>query len=217
MRITVERPAPPTENIMTQFFDGLRYARASRPIKSLLLLVAFVCLVGMPYTTLLPVIARDILHGDSATYGYLMSAAGIGAVCGALYLASRRADDDLWRYVASAPIIFGLGLIALAASQVLFLSLIVLAIVAFGMMTVMATANTLLQNTVSETMRGRVMSLYTLAFFGSVPFGNLLAGSLATHLGAPATLLIAALLSLGAAGFFLSRYKAISSKITATE
>ncbi len=212
MDLPPRRDATNGGRIISQFLDGLRYARGSSPIKSLLLLVAFVCLIGMPYTTLLPVIARDILHGDSATYGYLMSAAGVGAVCGALYLASRRPQDDLWRHIAFAPAVFGCGILALAVSRTFVLSLILLAVAAFGMMTVMATANTLLQTSVSEEMRGRVMSLYTLAFFGSVPFGNLLAGSLAAHAGVPFTLLIAAILSIGATVVFLTRYKRIAGE-----
>ncbi len=200
--------------ILSQFLDGIRYARGSLPIKSILLLVAFVCLIGMPYTTLLPVIARDILHGDSTTYGYLMSAAGVGAVCGALYLASRRPHDDLWRHLTFAPAVFGCGIMALAVSHTFVLSLLLLAVAAFGMMTVMATANTLLQKSVSEELRGRVMSLYTLAFFGSVPFGNLLAGALATRIGVPLTLLTVAALSTGATLLFYPRYRQIGSEIS---
>ncbi len=212
MKLPPHRESANGGRVFSQFLDGIRYVRDSFPIKSLLLLVAFVCLVGMPYTTLLPVIARDILHGDSTTYGYLMSAAGFGAVCGALYLASRRPDEDLWRHLSLAPAVFGIGIMTIAISTTFYLSLIVLAISAFGMMTIMATANTLLQNSVSEEMRGRVMSLYTLAFFGSVPFGNLLAGSLASNIGVPLTLLITGILSVGVMLFFYPRYRRITTR-----
>ncbi|HNT28450.1 MAG TPA: MFS transporter, partial [bacterium] len=196
--------------ILSQFVDGVRYARGSLPIKSILLLVAFVCFVGMPYTTLLPIIARDVLHGDSTTFGYLMSGAGIGAVTGALYLASRPGGAGLLRNIAVAPVIFGVGAMALAFSRSFPLSFFILAVSAFGMMTVMATSNTVLQEVVSERMRGRVMSLYTLSFFGSVPFGNLLAGSLAAHLGAPVTIFIAGILCVTAALVFRAYYAEIA-------
>lgn len=210
-------PAEPTERdegkILAQFVEGIRYARGSLPIKSILLLVAFVCFVGMPYTTLLPIIARDVLHGDSSTFGYLMSGAGIGALSGAMYLASRPGNASLLHNVVWAPVVFGIGAIALAFSKSFSLSFALLAVAAFGMMTVMATSNTILQSVVSEKMRGRVMSLYTISFFGSVPFGNLLAGSIAAHLGAPATIFIAGTLCIVAAAVFRINYPRIESKL----
>lgn len=201
--------------ILSQFADGVRYARGSLPIKSILLLVAFVCFVGMPYTTLLPIIARDVLHGDSTTFGYLMSGAGIGAVSGALYLASRPGNAALLRNIMIAPAVFGIGAMGLAFSRSFPLSFAILAVSAFGMMTVMATSNTVLQEVVSERMRGRVMSLYTLSFFGSVPFGNLLAGSLAAHLGAPVTIFMAGVLCIGAAAVFRMYYGEIEKRLIA--
>jgi len=211
MRISVSPRGIIEGTVFRQFLDGLRYARNSFPIKSILSLVAFVCFVGMPYTTLLPVVARDVLGGDSASYGYLMSAAGVGAVCGALYLASRRKGADLLRNITIAPLVFGAGILVLAFSRNVVLSLLVLAVAAFGMMTVMATANTLLQEVVEEHVRGRTMSFYSLAFFGSVPFGNLIAGALANHIGVPFTLVIAASLSVGATIVFGTQcYRRIS-------
>jgi MFS family permease len=209
MRLSAEPVERGEGKILTQFAEGLRYARNSLPIKSILLLVAFVCFVGMPYTTLLPIIARDVLHGDSSTFGYLMSGAGIGALTGAMYLASRPGNAKLLSNIVVAPAIFGCGALALAFSESFSLSFVILAVAAFGMMTVMATANTILQSVVSEKMRGRVMSLYTLSFFGSVPFGNLLAGSLAAHFGAPATIFIAGMLCIVAAAVFKMYYPEI--------
>ncbi len=209
---TAERNREP---ILTQFADGIRYARNSLPIKSVLLLVAFICFVGMPYSTLLPIIARDVLHGDSSTFGYLMSGAGIGALAGALYLASRPNNAALLGNLVWAPALFGGGALTLAFSRSFSLSFAILAVAAFGMMSVMATANTILQNVVSEKMRGRVMSLYTISFFGSVPFGNLLAGSLAAHLGAPVTIFIAGALCIVAAMVFRMYYGEIEKELTA--
>ncbi|HOW50561.1 MAG TPA: MFS transporter [bacterium] len=204
------------EPILAQFAAGLRYVRDSLPIKSVLLLVAFICFVGMPYTTLLPIIARDVLHGDSSTFGYLMSGAGIGALAGALYLASRPNNAALLGNLVWAPGLFGAGAVAISFSRSFPVSFLILAIAAFGMMTVMATSNTILQNVVSEKMRGRVMSLYTISFFGSVPFGNLLAGSLAAHLGAPATIFIAGALCIVAAAVFKMNYPKIERELAVT-
>jgi MFS family permease len=146
--------------------------------------------MGMPYTVLMPVFARDILHGGPHTFGFLMAASGVGAVAGATYLASRRTILGLGRIIVIASIIFGIGLIAFSLSRVSWLSLLLLVLTGFGMMVQMASSNTILQTIVDDDKRGRVMSFYTMAFMGMAPFGSLLAGSLASQIGAPNTLLI---------------------------
>jgi MFS family permease len=144
----------------------------------------------MAYTTLVPVFAKDILHGGSQTYGFLMAASGMGAVIGAVYLASRRSVLGLGRIIAIASGIFGIGLISFSLSHVLWLSLFLLMLTGFGMMVHMASSNTILQTMVDDDKRGRVMSLYTMSFMGMAPFGSLLGGSLASKIGAPYTLII---------------------------
>jgi len=189
--------------------DGFIYAFRSVPIKAILLMVAFVSIFGMPYTVLLPVMARDVLHGTSQTFGILMGGAGVGALTGALYLASKKNAHGLFKNLAIAPLIFGLGMIGFSMSRSVELSLILLVTGGFGMMTTMASSNTVIQSIVDENMRGRVMSIYTLSFMGLLPFGNLLAGSVAQKIGTPATLLINGSLCIGASLLFMSKTKMI--------
>jgi MFS family permease len=138
----------------------------------------------------MPVFAKDILHGDSKTYGFLMAAIGVGAIIGAIFLASRRSVLGLGRIIALASSIFGIGLISFSLSHALWLSQFLLLVTGFGMMVHMASSNTILQTMVDDDKRGRVMSLYVMAFMGMAPFGSLAGGSLAGSIGAPSTLVI---------------------------
>ena len=170
--------------------EGFTYAFGFAPIRFILFLLALVSLMGMPYTVLMPIFAKDILHGGPHTLGFLMAASGMGAVAGAIFLASRKSVLGLGRIIVAASIIFGSGLITFSLSHVLWLSLFLLVFTGFGMMVQMASSNTILQTIVEDDKRGRVMSLYAMAFMGMAPFGSLLAGSLASKIGAPNTLMI---------------------------
>jgi len=182
------------ETQKTQVWQGLKegftYAFGFAPIRFILFLLGLVSLMGMPYTVLMPIFVKDILHGGPHTLGFLMAASGMGAVAGAIYLASRKSVLGLGRIIVTASIIFGSGLITFSLSHVLFFSLLILVFTGFGMMVQMASSNTILQTIVEEDKRGRVMSFYTMAFMGMAPFGSLLAGSVASKIGAPNTLII---------------------------
>jgi MFS family permease len=189
MRIT-SRPAPVVKRrILSELHEGYTYAFSFTPIRSILMLIALVSMLGMPYVVLMPVFAKEILHGGPHTYGFLMTASGVGSFIGALYLASRKSVLGLGRIIAFAPGIFGLSVAVFALSNLLWLSLILLVIAGFGMMMQIASSNTFLQTVVDDDKRGRVMSLYTMAFMGMAPFGSLLAGALAGRIGAPFTVL----------------------------
>jgi len=166
-------------------------------------LLAFVSLMGMPYTVLMPVIASDVLHGDANTLGWLMAASGLGALVGTLYLASRRSVVGLGRVNAIAAAVFGLGLVAFSRSRVLPLSLVLMLITGSAMMIQMAASNTILQTIVDEDKRGRVMSFYAMAFFGTVPLGSLFAGALAERIGAPDTILAGGVVCIIGAAVFM--------------
>ena len=170
--------------------EGFRYVAGSTPIRSVLLLLALTGLFGMPYTVLLPIFAGQVLHGGPHTLGFLMAATGLGAFAGALYMASRRSVLGLGRLIAVMSGVFGIALIAFSRSAWLWLSLPLLALVGTSMMVQMASSNTILQTIVDEDKRGRVMSYYAMAFFGSAPLGSLFAGSLASRIGTPNTILI---------------------------
>jgi MFS family permease len=156
----------------------------------MLLLLALVSLTGASYTQLLPIFAEQILHGDARTQGFLVSAAGVGALVGAMYLAGRRSVRGLGRVIAWAPSVFGIGLIALGLSSRLWLTLAIMPVIGVGLMVQMASTNTVLQTIVDDDKRGRVMSFYSMAFMGMVPLGSLLAGTLAQLIGAPLTVIL---------------------------
>jgi MFS family permease len=176
-------------NMLAQLREGWRYAAGFAPIRKVLMLLALVSLVGMPYTVLMPVFANEILHGGPNTLGLLMAASGVGALCGAMFLAARRSVLGLGKYIPLTAAAFGSGLIAFSFSRVIWLSLPLMVVTGLGFMVQMAASNTVLQTIVEEDKRGRVMSFYTMAFMGTAPFGSLLAGSLAERIGAPRTLM----------------------------
>jgi MFS family permease len=183
---------------------GWAYVSGSPPIRSILLLLALVSLVGMPYTVLMPVFASKILHGGPHTLGFLMAATGVGALSGAVFLANRRSVVGLGRVVPMMSALFGAGLIGFSLSRTLWLSLPLLMVTGIGFMVQMSASNTLLQTLVDDDKRGRVMSFYTMSIMGVTPFGSLMAGSLAHRFGAPHTLLIGGIGCILAAAWFAS-------------
>lgn len=182
--------------------EGVSYAAGFPPIRDIILLLALVSLVGMPYTVLMPVFAKEILGGGPHTLGFLSGATGVGALLGALYLASRNSVLGLGRVIAGAGALFGAGLMVFSLSANVWLSLALMVPTGLGMMLGMASSNTILQTIVDDDKRGRVMSFYTMAFMGTAPFGSLIAGAAASRIGAQNTLFIGGLLCiLGATAF----------------
>jgi len=175
---------------LQELMVGFRYGFGFAPIRAIILLLSLVSLMGMSYVVLMPIFARDILHGGPDTMGYLMAAAGVGALIGALSLAVRQSVIGLGKWIAAGAAILGIGLSLAALSRQVWLSLLLLLVVGFGMMVQMAASNTILQTIVDDDKRGRVMSFYVMALMGMAPFGSLFAGSLASHVGAPNTLII---------------------------
>jgi MFS family permease len=190
MKMTPNKRESEKTHVWQGLKEGFVYAFGFPPIRSILFFLGLVSLVGMANTTLMPVFAKDILHGGPQTYGFLMGAIGVGAIIGAIFLASRRSVLGLGRIIVIASAILGIGLISFSLSHLLWLSLFLLLLTGFGMMVHMASSNTILQTMVDDDKRGRVMSLYVMAFMGMAPFGSLLAGSLASKIGAPNTLII---------------------------
>lgn len=177
------------ERVLQGLKEGIKYAYNFKPIKILLLFLGLVSLTGGPYTVLMPIFARDILKGNANTLGFLFGAVGIGALIGAIYLASRKSVLGLGKWIAISSIVFALGLILFSFSQNFILSIILMLFTGFGMMIQMASTNTLLQTLVDDDKRGRVMSLYVMAFMGTAPIGSLIAGTLASKFGAQFTVL----------------------------
>ena len=190
MKMAYHKKGTQETQILQGFKEGFTYALGFPPIRSILLFLGWISLVGTANTTLMPVFAKKILHGGPQTYGFLMAAIGAGAIIGAIFLASRRSVLGLGRIIVIASGIFGIGLISFSLSHFLWLSFSVLLLVGFGMMVHMASSNTILQTMVDDDKRGRVMSLYVMAFMGMAPLGSLAGGSLAGAIGAPYTLAV---------------------------
>ncbi len=190
MHITRQQARSRRTEVLRELREGWDYVSHFAPIRSILILLGLISLVGMPYTVLMPIFAGKVLHGGPHTLGFLMGAAGVGALGGALALATRRSVVGLGRVVAMTSAGFGVGLFAFSNSRWLPLSLPLMMFTGFCMMTQMASANTILQTLVDEDKRGRVMSFYSIAFQGSAPFGSLIAGAAASRIGAPRTLMI---------------------------
>ena len=196
------KPRKVRRHALEEFREGFRYAASHGAIRSALLLLASVSLVGAPFMVLLPIFAKEVLHGGPNTLGILTGATGVGAIAGALWLASRRDSSNLERVITLAGVTFGLGLVAFSLSAKVALSLALLVAVGAGMMITMAAVNTRIQTLVEEDKRGRVMSFFTMAFFGMAPFGALAAGALAAKIGAPTTVLYGGLATLFAVVLF---------------
>ena len=187
MRVGPQPQRTEKKNTREELIEGWRYVSGSESIRFILLLLALISLLGMPYTVLMPVFAGQVLHGGPHTLGYLMAAIGVGALVGAVGLAIRKTVLGLGRVIPLSAGIFGAALIGFALSRSLWLSMALLMATGYGMMRNLAASNTLLQTILEEGKRGRVMSFYAMAFAGMSPFGSLLAGAAAARVGAPAT------------------------------
>jgi MFS family permease len=188
MRLGAVREQPLRTPLLHGLHEGLRYAFGFPPIRALLLLAGTCSFMGMPYMVLMPAFTRDVLQGGPNTFGFLMAAAGSGALAGALYLASRDSVRGLGRIIVLMSSLSGMGLVAFALSRTVWLSVPLLFLIGMGILVQMASSNTVLQTIVEDDKRGRVMSLYTMAVLGMQPLGSLFAGILASHIGAPFTI-----------------------------
>jgi MFS family permease len=177
-------------SMLEQMREGWDYVRTFRPIRIILLLFALLSLMGWPYAVLLPIFAGQVLHGGPHTLGWLTAASGIGALASGLSLAVRKSVVGLTRMLQIATAMLGGALILFGLSHTLWLSLVLMVLVGFGLMQGASVSNTIIQSLVPEDKRARVMGYYTMAFFGAAPFGSLLAGMLAHRIGAPHTVIV---------------------------
>jgi MFS family permease len=181
----IEKPV--TKNVLAELKEGFEYIRQTPSIRFVLITLAAVSLLVLPYSTLIPVYAKDIFKGTASTFGIIDSVIGLGAFSGAIFLASLKPGRNLKRILATNTIIFGTGLILFSQTTWYPLALVFAAISGFGMMSQITISNTLIQTTVDPAMRGRVISFYAMAFFGMQPLGGLLVGTLSKWIGTPDT------------------------------
>ena len=209
MRIHVAPAKRRETSTFTEIKEGWTYVSSFLPVRTILLLFCVVSLMGMPFVVLMPIFAVKVLHGGPNTLGFLMGAMGVGALISAIALAARKSVRGLIRMIAISAAVFGAGLIGFGLSHAYWLSMLMALVAGMGMMQGMAASNTIIQTLVPEDKRGRVMSYYIMAFVGMAPFGSLLAGAVASAIGAPITVIInGAVVMLGAA-WFASRLPAV--------
>ncbi len=189
MRIHLADVPRKATSMVEQMREGWDYVRTFAPIRTILMLFALISLMGYSYAVLMPVFAAKVLHGSATTLGWLTGASGVGALTSALSLAVRKSVVGLIRMVQVASAVLGIALILFGLSQTLWLSILLMVFVGFGLMQGASASNTIIQSLVTEDKRARVMSYYTMAFFGAAPFGSLLAGALAHRIGAPDTVI----------------------------
>jgi MFS family permease len=202
MRVRPAEARKNTGGVLSNLREGVAFAWNYRAARAVLLLIMTVSFFAVPFAVLMPVFAADVLGGGPGTLGILVAAQGVGALVGALLLASRQTNTGLGSVIALAAGLFGAGLLLFGASSSLWFSLPLLAVAGFGLMVQSAASNTFLQSIVGDDMRGRIMSLYTTAFIGTLPLGSLYAGWLADLVGAPITAMIGGAVAMAAAGVF---------------
>ncbi len=213
IRVSPQPRAPVRTPMLTGLREGFSYAWNLMPIRALLLTLAVIAFLGTPYSTLMPVIVREIFHGGADQMGYLVGAGGLGAISGTLYLASRANTRGLIRLIIGASLAAGAALTLFAQAPSMWYALPLLVVIGFGILVTSVSVNMILQTIVDDDKRGRVMSLYTVAFLGVAPFGSLAAGALADVIGPRATLTLGGLCCIAAALMLAHRSPAIRAQI----
>ena len=213
MKLKVKSVKEKGTRILKELKDGWVYTFGFQPIKHLIIMLGISSLMGMSYSVLMPVFAKEILHGGSHTFGFLMGAAGFGALSGALYLASRKTVIKLGSIVPASALLFGTGLIILSFSRVFSLSLVLMVFIGLGMMMQAAASNIIIQTITDDDKRGRVMGFYSMAIMGTAPFGSLIAGWLAKVIGTPWTIFTGGAATILGALFFLRKLPELKNKV----
>jgi len=212
MTVDLHKPARHPASPLEDIIEGFRFVIGSAPIHHLMIMLGILSLTGMPFAVLMPIFAGQILHGGAKALGILMGASGVGALAGALLLASRETVQGLGRWVAISSAAFGASLIAFTASRSFWLSCALLLPVGFTMMVQMGSTNTLIQTMSPDRLRGRVMSVYSMMFMGMAPFGAVLSGVAAARWGAPATVAAGGIVSMAAAAVFGWRWPGLRTE-----
>ncbi|QQL48841.1 MFS transporter [Mucilaginibacter ginkgonis] len=216
MRLPAYVAKPHTKNVLGELKEGFLYVKNTPTIGFVILMLALMSLLVLPYNTLIPVYAKDIFHGTASTFGVIDSAIGLGAFCGAIFLASLKPGTDLNKILTINTFVFGIGLSLFAFEKTYWLALIFITISAFGMMSQVTITNTLVQTTVSADMRGRVISLYAMAFFGMQPIGGLIVGALSQRFGAETTILVQGTVAMLIGGLHLWHLQSVKMKSAQT-
>jgi len=185
------------KNVFGELKEGMAYIKRTPSIAFVLIMLALISLLVLPFSTLIPYYAKDVFKGTASTFGVIDSFIGLGAFSGAIFLASQKTGANLKKILFINTLVFGVGLILFSHENSYPLALAFVTVAGFGMMSQITVSNTLIQTTVAPAMRGRVISYYAMAFFGMQPLGGLLVGAISRWIGPDDTLMgegIAALL-----------------------
>ena len=195
--------------VAAQLSEGLGYVRQTPMIRLAIVTLGVVATAGMNFSVLVPVYARDVLGGDATTYGFLMAATGVGSLTCALMIAAGLRPT--LRLLVTGAAVLGTALMALAAIQTEAIALPVMLVLGWAVIAIAATTNTLIQMTVPDLLRGRVMSIYTTIFAGSSPIGGVIAGTIAAAAGVAAALMVGGAVAIGAAAVAGVRIRTLPS------
>ena len=213
IKLTPKERVVQTTPVWQRLKEGFFYSFGFPPFRAILLMLALLGFMGLPYTILSPIFAKEILHGGSETLGFLMAASAMGAFIASVYLSSRSTVVGLEKAVALAPALLGSGFIVFSLSRTLWFSLLAMVVIGFSVVFQLASSNTVLQTIVDEDKRGRLMSFCSMAFMGMVPFGNLFSGWLASKIGAPNTLMINGIFCILGSLIFIKQLKLLTRLI----
>ena len=207
MKIKIPAKIKHTEKIWQNLRQGFTYLNRNPGLKNAIFLMALISFVVMPYTTLLPIYAKNVFNGDVTTFSWLNVISGLGALMGAIYVARLHAGKNLLKVIIGAGLFISLSLVLFSYITYLPLSLFLIMIGEAGLLTFIAATNTYLQTHVEENMRGRVISYYVMAFGGMLPLGSLVVGLLAHLTSAPFTMLVEGLLGMITLFAFIPAFK----------
>jgi MFS family permease len=209
MRVDPFRPAPKSMGAIETIREGFSYVNRTLPIRAIVQLIAVISFAGMPYTVLMPIFADRVLHAGAQGLGILMGATGVGALTGALLLASRTSLAGFTIWIATAAAAFAVSLIWFAMSTNMAVSCVAVLCAGFGVMVQIGASNTLIQSMVPDHLRGRAMSVYSMMYLGVGPLGAAVAGFAADAYGIRFTTIAGAMVCLAASGLFALRIPAI--------
>lgn len=197
--------------MISEFKEGFKYVLESVQIRTIIIYLGITCMIGMSYPVIMPVFVREVLHANADVLGFLMSASGIGALIGALYLAGRKTIEGLEKWICIATLSMAFGLMGLAFTTNIFTSMSLTFFTGIGMVIIIAACNTMVQHLVDDDKRGRVMSIYTMAFMGTAPIGSLCGGAIAEKIGVQDTFLLTGITLIIAALVFSTQLKYFAS------
>ena len=194
-----------SKGFVSDFIEGIQFIKSKPEIYRIMVIIFIFSLIGIPYITFLPVFAVEVLQAGPKGFGFLVSAAGTGALSAALFIAIKGDINEKNKFLSLSSLCFSLSLFIFSLSKALYFSLAALVLVGWGIMSFLATSNGFIQLSVPDNLRGRVMSVYALVFLGTAPLGNALLGTLSDSIGTVEAVSISSLLCIIASAIFSYR------------